>query len=120
MIGLLLLIRPEWVGLESDGGDQFVCGGGRSGKVRTVRRPRQGSAPGSGSESPVDSTLAGSAPAESNRISDAEGNPPGIIAERFSYPRAKPLSFSACLAENPDALKLEIRTCASRVDLSRA
>jgi len=29
-------------GLESDGGDQFFCGGGRSGKVRVVRRPRQG------------------------------------------------------------------------------
>jgi len=28
-------------GLESDGGDQFFCGGGRSGKVRTVRRPNQ-------------------------------------------------------------------------------
>jgi len=28
-------------GLESDGGDQFFCGGGKSGKVRTVRRPRQ-------------------------------------------------------------------------------
>jgi outer membrane protein assembly factor BamB len=28
-------------GLESDGGDQFFCGGGRSGKVRTVRRPRR-------------------------------------------------------------------------------
>jgi glutamine cyclotransferase len=27
-------------GLESDGGDQFFCGGGRSGKVRAVRRPR--------------------------------------------------------------------------------
>jgi glutamine cyclotransferase len=27
-------------GLESDGGDQFFCGGGSSGKVRTVRRPR--------------------------------------------------------------------------------
>jgi glutamine cyclotransferase len=26
-------------GLESDGGDQFFCGGGRSRKVRTVRRP---------------------------------------------------------------------------------
>jgi glutamine cyclotransferase len=26
-------------GLESDGGDQFFCGGGRSGKVRAVRRP---------------------------------------------------------------------------------
>ena len=28
-------------GLESDGGDQFFCGGGGSGKVRTVRRPRR-------------------------------------------------------------------------------
>ncbi|EPC00465.1 hypothetical protein L861_14435 [Litchfieldella anticariensis FP35 = DSM 16096] len=27
-------------GLESDGGDQFFCGGGNSGKVRTVHRPR--------------------------------------------------------------------------------
>jgi glutamine cyclotransferase len=26
-------------GLESDGRDQFFCGGGKSGKVRTVRRP---------------------------------------------------------------------------------
>jgi glutamine cyclotransferase len=30
-------------GLESDGGDQFFCGGGKSGKVRAVRRPRRGS-----------------------------------------------------------------------------
>jgi glutamine cyclotransferase len=27
-------------GLESDGGDRFFCGGGDSGKVRVVRRPR--------------------------------------------------------------------------------
>ena len=27
-------------GLESDGGDQFFCGGGNSGKVRAVRRPK--------------------------------------------------------------------------------
>jgi len=27
-------------GLESDGGDRFFCGGGGSGKVRAVRRPR--------------------------------------------------------------------------------
>jgi glutamine cyclotransferase len=27
-------------GLESDGGDQFFCGGGPSGKLRAVRRPR--------------------------------------------------------------------------------
>lgn len=27
-------------GLESDGGDRFFCGGGTSGKLRTVRRPR--------------------------------------------------------------------------------
>src|SRR4026208_130897 len=28
-------------GLESDGGDQFFCGGGRSGKGRAVRRPKR-------------------------------------------------------------------------------
>jgi glutamine cyclotransferase len=27
-------------GLESDGGDQFFCGGGSSGKIRVVRRPK--------------------------------------------------------------------------------
>jgi hypothetical protein len=30
-------------GLESDGGDRFFCGGGGSGKVRVVRRPKRGS-----------------------------------------------------------------------------
>ncbi|MGQ9368052.1 hypothetical protein [Azospirillum sp. ST 5-10] len=29
-------------GLESDGADRFFCGGGRSGTVRAVRRPRRG------------------------------------------------------------------------------
>ena len=43
-------------GLESDGGDLFFCGGGKSGKVRAVRRPKRGSATGSGAEIPVDST----------------------------------------------------------------
>jgi glutamine cyclotransferase len=28
-------------GLESDGGDRFFCGGGNSGKVRSVRRPKR-------------------------------------------------------------------------------
>ena len=28
-------------GLEADGGDRFFCGGGDSGKVRAVRRPRR-------------------------------------------------------------------------------
>jgi hypothetical protein len=28
-------------GLEGDGGDRFFCGGGTSGKVRVVRRPRK-------------------------------------------------------------------------------
>jgi glutamine cyclotransferase len=37
-------------GLESDGGHQFFCGGGPSGKVRAVRRPRRGAATVSGSE----------------------------------------------------------------------
>lgn len=29
-------------GLESDGGDRFFCGDGSSGRVRAIRRPRQG------------------------------------------------------------------------------
>src|SRR3982074_2287216 len=40
-------------GLESDGGDRFFCGGGSSGKVRAVRRPRRDSPAGSGSEIPA-------------------------------------------------------------------
>ena len=38
------LAMPSGVGvsgLESDGGDQFFCGGGRSQKVRVVRRPKR-------------------------------------------------------------------------------
>jgi hypothetical protein len=31
-------------GLESDGGDRFFCGGGSSGTLRAVRRPKRGSA----------------------------------------------------------------------------
>ena len=30
-------------GLELDGGDMFFCGGGGTGKVRAIRRPRRGS-----------------------------------------------------------------------------
>ena len=33
-------------GLESDGSHQFFCGGGKTGKVRAVRRPRRGPASG--------------------------------------------------------------------------
>jgi glutamine cyclotransferase len=36
-------------GLESDGGDVFFCGGGKSGKVRAVRRPRRAAEGGDGS-----------------------------------------------------------------------
>jgi glutamine cyclotransferase len=43
-------------GLESDGGDRFFCGGGKSGMVRTVRRPKRDSAAASGSEAHVTST----------------------------------------------------------------
>ncbi len=43
-------------GLESDGGDRFFCGGGKSGKLRTVRRPSRGAAAGSGSQIPAGST----------------------------------------------------------------
>ena len=35
-------------GLESDGKDQFFCGGGSSGKVRAVRRPKRGATAGRG------------------------------------------------------------------------
>jgi glutamine cyclotransferase len=42
-------------GLESDGGDRFFCGGGMSGKVRVVRRPKRSSVKGSGSEIPAGS-----------------------------------------------------------------
>ncbi len=35
-------------GLESDGKDQFFCGGGKTGKVRAVRRPRRGSSADAG------------------------------------------------------------------------
>ena len=31
-------------GLESDGKDRFYCGGGSSGKVRAVRRPKRAAA----------------------------------------------------------------------------
>ena len=37
------IVMPEGTGisgLESDGADRFFCGGGRSGKLRAVRRPR--------------------------------------------------------------------------------
>ncbi len=37
-------------GLECDGVDRFYCGGGKSGKVRAVRRPRRGAAKRSGSQ----------------------------------------------------------------------
>jgi len=40
---LTQLDMPEGVGvsgLESDGGDRFFCGGGNSGKLRAVRRPK--------------------------------------------------------------------------------
>ncbi|HTV94355.1 MAG TPA: PQQ-binding-like beta-propeller repeat protein [Steroidobacteraceae bacterium] len=36
-------------GLESDGADRFFCGGGGSGKLRAVRRPRRGGAAGKSS-----------------------------------------------------------------------
>jgi len=37
-------------GLESDGGDRFFCGGGTSGKVIAVRRPRRAAKAGGGSK----------------------------------------------------------------------
>jgi glutamine cyclotransferase len=43
-------------GLESNGTDQFFCGGGESGKVRSVRRPRRDLAADTGSKIPGDSS----------------------------------------------------------------
>jgi hypothetical protein len=37
-------------GLESDGADRFYCGGGESGKVRAIRRPRRAAGSGSASK----------------------------------------------------------------------
>jgi streptogramin lyase len=42
-------------GLESDGADQFFCGGGKTGKVRAVRRPRRGAAKAESSKPPAGS-----------------------------------------------------------------
>jgi glutamine cyclotransferase len=43
-------------GLESDGGERLFCGGGNSGKVRVVRRPKPAPATAGGSEPPVGSS----------------------------------------------------------------
>jgi hypothetical protein len=43
-------------GLESDGGRQFFCGGGKSGIVRVVRRPQRHSAAHGRSKIAVNST----------------------------------------------------------------
>jgi glutamine cyclotransferase len=40
-------------GLESNGHDQFFCGGGKSGRIRAVRRPRRKRTSGGGSKGPV-------------------------------------------------------------------
>ena len=56
---LEILEMPRGVGvsgLESDGGDQFFCGGSKSGKVRAVRRPRRGSAAATGAGNRVEQT----------------------------------------------------------------
>ena len=45
--GSLRLDMPPGIGvsgLEADGGDRFYCGGGETGKVRAVRRPRRSAA----------------------------------------------------------------------------
>ena len=55
---LELLEMPAGVGvsgLESDGAGQFYCGGGDSGKLRAVRRPKSDSSR-SGAQAPVDTT----------------------------------------------------------------
>jgi glutamine cyclotransferase len=47
-------------GLESDGGDRFFCGGGRSGKVRTVRRPKRDASRGKPEDVPSSRRMRGS------------------------------------------------------------
>ena len=42
-------------GLDSDGSDQFFCGGGNTGKVRAVRRPRRGATRGNDPKVPIGS-----------------------------------------------------------------
>ena len=44
-------------GLESDGGDRFFCGDGRSATIRAVRRPRRASAADARSETPVNAAI---------------------------------------------------------------
>jgi glutamine cyclotransferase len=46
-------------GLESDGADRFFCGGGKSGRVRAVRRPSRSRAADGGSASAVESAKPG-------------------------------------------------------------
>lgn len=41
-------------GLESDGGNQFFCGGASTGKLRAVRRPRRRAAGAADTQSPAD------------------------------------------------------------------
>ncbi len=43
-------------GLESDGRDRFFCGGGKSGKIRAVRRPRRSAARSGGAKTSANST----------------------------------------------------------------
>ncbi|MFC6491240.1 glutamine cyclotransferase [Nitratireductor sp. GCM10026969] len=43
-------------GLESDGEDRFFCGGGKSGRLRAVRRPARSASTEDGSEAPAGST----------------------------------------------------------------
>jgi glutamine cyclotransferase len=48
-------------GLESDGGDRFYCGGGKSGTVRAVRRPRREAAAGAEARADADASRRGGA-----------------------------------------------------------
>ena len=66
-------------GLESDGGDRFFCGGGSSGKVRAVRRPKRAAAAGSGT---------GSASQRANSRSGSRGRPSAAIDHRLNPPPA--------------------------------
>jgi streptogramin lyase len=56
MESLMMPAGSRVSGLEWDGGEQFFCGGGASGKVMVVRRPDGGQRSGKAVASPVDST----------------------------------------------------------------
>src|SRR5919204_282805 len=114
-------------GLESDGGDQFFCGGGSSGKVRTVRRPRRGSAAGSGSEitAAARALAAGGSLGALNRVALRDDAPAlalrGIAMARLGdLVRAKSLLRSAARAFGPREAVARARCVVAEAEIALA